>query len=116
MKEVRNEFNVIVVLPGQGCEGCISTVEAYLKENINNMKILFVMTNLNSVKILNYKLGIDVKKIKNIHIDYDNAFSSSEFSEYVTYPYVVYLDSLSNEVLKIDVQKPGNYAIDNIPN
>lgn len=38
-------YEMIVVLPGSGCTGCITNAENFFVNNINNSKIKFILTH-----------------------------------------------------------------------
>ena len=57
---VDSDYRWIVVLPGMGCHGCIQEGEAFMRENIENKNILFVLTNTSSLKILQLKTGVKI--------------------------------------------------------
>lgn len=65
----------IVILPGLGCNGCIQEGEAFMKENIENREIFFVLTNISSLKILEQKINLKTKEYQNIFIDRENWFN-----------------------------------------
>ncbi len=70
--DVDDNVRWIIILPGLGCHGCIQEGEAFMKEYVGNMEVLFVLTNISSLKILQQKTGIKLKEHKNIFIDIDN--------------------------------------------
>ncbi|MDQ6527673.1 hypothetical protein [Flavobacterium sp. LHD-85] len=100
-------YKNIIVLPGSGCDGCISEGETFLAENYKNDEYLFVLTNINSLKIISHKIGIDVTKYSNIYIDDNNVFSKKNN---LIYPLVAFYSCDSTKVSYIKIQKPGNDA------
>ncbi|UOY05773.1 hypothetical protein L0P88_17755 [Muricauda sp. SCSIO 64092] len=59
----------IVILPGLGCQGCIKEAEIFMKENIENDNILFVLTKIESIKTLENKTNLRLKDYSNIYLD-----------------------------------------------
>lgn len=73
--ELDNNTNWIVVLPGLGCPGCIQVAEAFMKDNIDNKEIQFVLTRLSSLKILQQKIGVQLMEQSNVYIDRNDIFA-----------------------------------------
>lgn len=62
-----------VIIPNQGCEGCISTAESFVKKHINTgADIRYIFTRIQSVKLLKIKLGADVMASEKILLDTAN--------------------------------------------
>lgn len=102
--DVDNNVNWIVVLPGLGCHGCIQVAEAFMKDNIENKEILFVLTKISSLKILQQKIGVQVKEHPNVYIDREDIFAIPTDNSH--YPCII---RLKNK--KIDMhmfQSPDN--------
>ena len=59
----------VFLLPGLGCDGCIKNGEAFMRDNVSNTNILFVLTKIESFKILENKIGIKIKEHKNVFVD-----------------------------------------------
>ncbi|MEC7754028.1 MAG: hypothetical protein VYB44_08360 [Bacteroidota bacterium] len=57
-----NKLKYILVLPGEGCSGCISKTEKFVKSLPENSSVFVIFTNIRSVKILKLKTGIDTSK------------------------------------------------------
>ncbi len=72
--DIADNYQWIVILPGTGCHGCIQDGEFFMKKNIENNKVLFILTKVSSLKILQQKLGIQIKDYSNIYIDKENIF------------------------------------------
>ncbi len=64
--DIADNYQWIVILPGTGCHGCIQDGEFFMKKNIENNKVLFILTKVSSLKILQQKLGIQIKDYSNI--------------------------------------------------
>ena len=105
-----NKFNIndnikwVVILPGLGCHGCIQEGEAFMKENITNRNILFVLTKIESFKILQNKLDIKLKEHSNIYIDKKNEINVPTDNR--VYPCIVILDK--GKVKEHEFQSPKN--------
>ncbi len=72
--DITDNYQWIVILPGTGCHGCIQDGEFFMKKNIGNNKVLFILTKISSLKILQQKLGLQIKDHSNIYIDKENIF------------------------------------------
>lgn len=66
-----DSIKYIVVIPEQGCGGCISVAETFYHDFSNRNDILFVFSNILSVKMLNHKLDINKD---NTVIDSENVY------------------------------------------
>lgn len=110
-KKLDKCYERVIILPGSGCSGCITSAEDFFKNNSSNPDYLFVLTNINSLKILKNKTGVDVYNNKNIVIDKDNKFSNYESA---IYPVVVFHDCANNKVEQVEFQSPENDAFSKI--
>jgi len=72
--ETLSSFDYVIILPGLGCQGCISEVEEYVKNNIERKDIFFILTSIESLKMLQNKIGVDLRNRNNVLIDFDNEF------------------------------------------
>lgn len=86
---VSDKYQWIVILPGIGCHGCIQDGEYFMKKNVGNDNILFILTKISSLKILQQKLGFHLNEYSNIYIDKDNIFDIP--TENSIYPCVIKL-------------------------
>jgi hypothetical protein len=94
----------LVVLPGLGCTGCIQEGEAFVKDNINNSKIFFVITKFQSLKILQQKIGKKIVGLPNVYIDSLNSFAVPTSNG--IYPCIAQLKG--EEIIKHEFQSPRN--------
>ena len=101
-----NNYEWIVILPGIGCHGCIQEGEFFMKENINNEKILYILTKTSSLKLLQQKTGIELNKHFNIYIDKEFMFDIP--SDNGIYPCVIRLEH--GKIKQFDFQSPENAA------
>ncbi len=65
----------IILLPGLGCTGCIQEAETFMKENITNKELFFVLTKIESLKILQNKINVNLKEYSNVYIDRTGKFN-----------------------------------------
>lgn len=86
-------FTHIVVIPGAGCEGCISESESFFKKNTNK-NIYFVFTKISSLKVLRLKFGEKLNS-KNVYIDLEKLFLSDD-ERINSYPIVFYIHDVKN--------------------
>lgn len=107
---IANNYEWIVVLPGAGCHGCIQEGEYFMKENIDNRKILFVLINTSSLKLLQQKIGVKLKEHSNVYIDKDFIFDIP--SNNVIYPCVIRLEK--GKIKQFEFQSPKNAAFHKI--
>lgn len=66
---LENTYDWIVILPSLGCKGCIQEAELFMQNNVNNKKILFVLTKIESLKVLQKKIGFNIGEHTNILLD-----------------------------------------------
>ncbi|MCD7933438.1 MAG: hypothetical protein LUH15_19940 [Tannerellaceae bacterium] len=104
--EIAKKYEWIVILPGSGCQGCIQEGEYFLKENIENEKILFILTKTASLKILQQKTGISLREQENVYIDSNYIFDIP--SENKIYPCVIKLQD--GKLIEYEFQSPNNAA------
>ena len=52
-----NLYSYFIVIPGGGCDGCISGVEQFVKENYARRSVIFFFTNIESEKVPRFKMG-----------------------------------------------------------
>lgn len=88
---VSKEYDWIVILPGLGCHGCIQEGEFFMKNNIQNKKILYILTNLSSRKIFQAKTGIKLKEHENVFIDRENIFKLK--TDNAIYPCIIQISN-----------------------
>lgn len=100
----------IVILPGLGCHGCIQEGEVFMRENITNREIFFVLTRIESLKILQQKIEIDLKAHGNVYFENEEDLTLPTNNR--VYPCIVYLDN--GEIISHEFQSPGNNAFDKL--
>lgn len=93
-------YKYVVIIPQDGCEGCITYAEEFYTTNKNNPQIKFIFTNIISEKKLKKRLEIT----DSTTIDKDGLLiENCEESERL-YPVVIKLDN--GFVKKITFQSP----------
>ncbi|MES2418275.1 MAG: hypothetical protein V4541_08805 [Bacteroidota bacterium] len=100
-------IKAVVVVPGVGCEGCISSVENFLvAEYQKDNSIKFVLTSIASTKLLKTKLHLDLDN-PNIILDHENQFSNQIFDS--IYPTIFFLDGKGkvNHVEQVSLTEDG---------
>jgi hypothetical protein len=96
----------VVILPNQGCGGCISEVENFLLHNSKKYdNVKFVLTKIASKKILKQKLGDFIYYSSNVYIDNENFFVSTSFNESI-YPAILYIKN--GKIKDVKYQNPDN--------
>lgn len=94
----------LVLLPGMGCHGCIQEGEAFMRDNIENKKITFVLTAIESIKILQQKIGAKVTDRPNVYIDREGVFKMP--GENSIYPGIAHV--ANGKVTEHEFQSPRN--------
>lgn len=105
-----SSFQYVIILPSLGCQGCISGVEEYLKNNIERTNVLFILTSLESLKLLQNKIGFDLKNRVNVLIDLDNDFLLTSDSS--IYPIVLSMQNSKIETLHYISPDTGKSIVD----
>jgi len=82
-----NQFYIII--PNQGCDGCISNMEDFVYKNYKTYKnVKFIFTKITSKKILKVKLGEEILRHENVILDLkDDIFFPEKEKE--IYPMIV---------------------------
>ena len=102
--DIDDSINWIVILPELGCTGCIREAEMFMKENIENKEIMFVLTKISSLKILQQKININIHDYQNIYIDRENVFNIP--TDNTIYPCIVKLKNCT--IVSYEFQSPDN--------
>jgi len=85
-------FEAVLLIPGAGCPGCISGAETFVKENLDNEKILYIFTRINSGKTLRSKLSLNKDLPGNIFFDREKRYSLNPEYPLSQYPLVIYFN------------------------
>ena len=100
-----NLYSYFIVIPGGGCDGCISGVEQFVKENYARRSVIFFFTNIESEKVLRFKMGTEILTSKNIVIDKDGKYSLPNKYKNSIYPIVYKLKG--NRVSQVSFISPN---------
>lgn len=102
--KLKSNTNWLIILPGMGCTGCIQEGEAFVKDNLSNPNIFFIVTNLRSLKILQQKIGKKIQGLPNVFIDHKNIFAIPTSNR--VYPCIVQLNK--GKIIDHEFQSPSN--------
>jgi hypothetical protein len=95
----------IVVIPNQGCPGCISTAENFVIENAKKQTdILFIFTRISSMKLLRSKLGTEILQLENVIFDNKNMIEFLDDTKEI-YPMIIFIHH--GRIKKIKYQSPS---------
>jgi hypothetical protein len=84
------DFKAIILIPREGCGGCISDATAKTMEIMANRRdILLIFTDVTDMKLLNNQFGNNLLKDCNVTIDTLNLFVDKRVSS--IYPQIFYL-------------------------
>lgn len=101
-----------VIIPNQGCEGCISHAEAFVKKNITRPdNIRYIFTRIQSTKLLKIKLGNDIMSSRKILLDTANIIVYPDKKNDI-YPMVVTLQN--NRIIHVTYQSPNANGLDEL--
>jgi hypothetical protein len=99
-----------VIIPNQGCEGCISTAEAFVKKHVDRSdNIRYIFTRIASVKLLRIKLGSHVMSSSKILLDTTDMIEYPDKGKQI-YPMIVTLKD--HEIDKVTYQSPDDDGLD----
>jgi len=99
-----------IIIPNQGCEGCISTAEAFVKNNISKSdNIRYIFTRIQSAKLLKIKLGNDVMSSNKVLLDTADTIEYPDKGKEI-YPMIVTVKD--HRVDKVSYQSPDSDGLD----
>ncbi|SFF09088.1 hypothetical protein SAMN04488541_101581 [Thermoflexibacter ruber] len=99
-----SQYKAYLVIPNAGCEGCISSAERFVIDNIkqeNDLMVIF--TKINSMKILKLKIK-EVINSPNIIFDKDNLMYSNHVES--IYPMIFYVKN--SQISNMEYISPDN--------
>lgn len=106
------EDMIVVVIPNQGCTGCISEAESYVMANHQKApNISYVFTRIQSHKLLKRKLGDSILNRTNVILDEKNYITYPD-EEKEIYPMIIYLKKGS--IKKVEYQSPTSPGFANL--
>lgn len=77
---ILSEYSYIVIIPRKGCHACTVEADTFFKEHKDD-KCLFIFTNLISEKLLKIEIGYNNVNLKNVLVDKDGHFHSSQYAD-----------------------------------
>lgn len=99
------ESQIIFIIPGAGCPGCISNAEQLLIDFVDkDYPIIFVLTNFTSFKALKIKLGEAVILSDKVRLDHNRILHRNKLINI----YPIALIYSQNRLEKIIEFKPDN--------
>jgi thioredoxin-related protein len=103
---INDQYQWLVILPGLGCHGCIQEAEDFMRNHIEDERILFVLTKISSLKILQQKIEVRISEHSNIFVDKENLFQLP--TNNAIYPCVIQMKN--GKILTHSFQNPSNEA------
>ncbi|SFF02452.1 hypothetical protein SAMN05518672_11496 [Chitinophaga sp. CF118] len=98
-----------VIIPNQGCEGCISHAEAFVKKNIaNSDSIRYIFTRIQSIKLLKIKLGNEIMSSRKMLLDTANTIEYPDKKNDI-YPMIVTVHN--HRITNITYQSPDSNGL-----
>jgi hypothetical protein len=93
-----------IIIPNQGCEGCISQAEAFVKKNITKKdSIRYIFTRIQSTKLLKIKLGSDIMSSNKVLLDTANIIEYPDKKNEI-YPMTVTISN--HRITNVTYQSP----------
>lgn len=94
-----------LVIPNQGCEGCISSAEAFVRNNFNKADhIRYIFTRIQSSKLLKIKLGSEVMASNKVLLDTANTIVYPDKKNEI-YPMIITMRN--DQITSITYQSPA---------
>lgn len=100
------QYKWLVILPGLGCHGCIVEAELFMKNHVDDSRILFVLTNISSLKILEQKVELKLSDYSNIYIDKEKIYQM--LTGNTIYPCIIELEN--GNIIRHLFQSPNTAA------
>ncbi|MGO4291194.1 hypothetical protein [Chitinophaga sp. RAB17] len=95
-----------VIIPNQGCEGCISTAEDFVKKHYaTNENIRYIFTRIQSSKLLKVKLGSEVMGSSHVLLDTANVIVYPDKAKAI-YPMIITMSD--GHITGITYQSPDS--------
>jgi hypothetical protein len=70
--KIPEEFERILIIPGVGCQGCITGAQRYFYEHHNDSSILYVFTGITDIKMFKNEIDQTYLNNNNVIVDIDN--------------------------------------------
>lgn len=84
--QINKQMDVLII-PNEGCGGCISDATLFAKQNYNKKKIIIIFTGVKDKKLLKNIVGEDFLNKERVYVDNQNLFNSYETS--LSYPKIL---------------------------
>jgi len=97
-----------LIVPIKGCAGCVTEMLAFIKENVKNPRITFILTS-NEPKLFNLILSKEDVNSNNILLDHKNLFEKSGI---VTGPNFLLLKNGSGDFVERKVLNATNLTVE----
>lgn len=95
-----------VIIPNQGCEGCISTAEDFVKKHYATSEgIRYIFTRIQSAKLLKIKLGSEVINSSKVLLDTANIIVYPDKAKAI-YPMIIKMSD--GHIAGITYQSPDS--------
>lgn len=110
----KNSELTYLVIPNSGCSGCITTTEAFVRDNYKGNKlknIRYIFTRISNFKQFKFQFGNEILTSKNILIDRNNIFIYPDTEHYI-YPAIIYRNQ--DHISSIDYQSPESPGLGNL--
>lgn len=98
-----SQYNAVIVIPGEGCGGCISGATAYINLNPVGKDTLVVFTGIKDLKLLKFQLVESFFERPNVLIDHESSLNDIE--ELQIYPKIILLKG--NDISDIGLYSPS---------
>lgn len=96
----------MIVIPGQGCSGCLQAARKFMKENYNRDDLGFILTKYDSYNQLRIMYGKDVIENKNVFLDKESVLYNGGFNS--MYPAIVEVEDGGFKIMLAD---PDHYEL-----
>jgi hypothetical protein len=100
LEDSLKHYEKIIIIPGSGCNGCISNAEKFFLQNVKNEKIKFILTYNFSRKNLLLKLKKENISRSNVLIDDNNIFYLRRYEERI---YPVTIKIINGKITEIEI-------------
>jgi hypothetical protein len=101
-KNSLSSYSNVIIIPGEGCSGCISDAGNFVKLNIEKLKrTLIIFTNIKDHKLLRLKMGRTLFAYPNVKTDTANLVGETKLLS--LYPQLV-------EIKNGKIHKYGNFT------
>jgi hypothetical protein len=102
-----------VIIPNQGCEGCISTAEDFVKRHYAaSQDVKYIFTRAQSLKLLRIKLGSEVMSSSKVLVDSGNVIRYPEKGKDI-YPMIVTMKD--GKIAGVKYQSPEEDGLGVVP-